>query len=134
MALISQYHKVANDLINSLETIQSTIWAVMTWQLRRNIEHGRRSTLQIDELDELDNIYHKTHFALARMMECYHSSRGPYEWDFEACHTVHHLLETSCLEYQEVGKWMTKLETACKAAETFASEEVRRLQADEAPF
>ena len=33
MALISQYHKVANDLINSLETIQSTIWAVMTWQL-----------------------------------------------------------------------------------------------------
>ena len=47
---------------------------------------------------------------------------------------MNHVIETSCLEFQEVGEWINKLEAAIVAAEDLADEEVRRLEADEAPF
>ena len=134
MAIKSHYHTVGYDLIDAIETIQANIRRVIEWNLRRHIQFGVDSSLHIDELDDLGNITKHAHLAHVRILEGYHGNRGPFEWDFEVCHTLHHVIETSCLEYQERDEWMTKLETAIKAAEDFAEEEVRRLEANEAPF
>ena len=134
MALTSQYHTVGSELIDAIETIQHTITLVIEWNLRRHIQHGQNSALSVDELDDLSNIMKHANMAHVRILAAYHGNRGPFEWDFEACWTLNHVIETSCLEFQEVGEWSTKLEAAIVAAEDFADEEVRRLESDEAPF
>ena len=134
MALTSHYHTVGYNLIDAIETIQRTITQVIEWNLRRHIQYGVDSSLNIAELDDLGNIAKHAHMAHVRILEGYHGNRGPFEWDFEACWLLNHVIETSCLEFQEVGEWINKLEAAIVAAEDLADEEVRRLEADEAPF
>lgn len=138
MALTSQYNTVGSNLIDAIETIQRSITQVIYSELRFHIAHGLNSTLSIAELDDLGNIAKHAHLAHVRILEGYHGNRGPFEWDFEACHTLHHILETSCFDQEELNAWFDemvgKLEAAIVAAEDLADEEVTRLRADAAPF
>ena len=58
MALTSHYHTVGYNLIDAIETIQRTITQVIEWNLRRHIQYGVDSSLNIAELDDLGNIAH----------------------------------------------------------------------------
>ena len=138
MALTSHYHTVGHNLINAIETIQRNITQVIEWELRCHIQHGANSSLSINELDDFGNIAKHAHMAHVRILEGYHGRRGPFEWDFEACWTLNHVIETSSFDHQELNDWMDdmmdKLVAAIVAAEDLADEEVSRLKADAVPF
>jgi len=138
MALTSQYNTVGSNLIDTIERLQRSIANIIEWNLRRHIQFGEDSPLTMDDLDDLGNIAKHAHLAHVRILEGYHGNRGPFEWDFEACHTLHHILETSCFDQEELNAWFDemvgKLEAAIVAAEDLADEEVTRLRADAAPF